>query len=287
MTITNPIEPITDDGEVRHSDAIELVAFLARSEHRIRVLSLLDDGVRSRDELGEAVGATRVTLSRVLGDLEDRGLIARYPAENAYELTRFGELVYRDIARLLGTVSVGKAFPDVVERLPTDWFDFDLQALADGELVADEGGDLMSAARDVADAVQEASSRRALLGTFLSLPLYSFEEALRAGDAPDGAVVFDADVADTWLSDANLRERWQTVESIAESPVYYRVDESVPCAVSLIDGDTVFLTIDGDRQNDFDVIECTHPDVVAWADTVTDEYLEKATPLRECVADEV
>lgn len=289
MTIANSAERLATDGddlEGVDSSAIESVAFLARSEHRIRVLSLLADGVRTRDDISEAVGATRVTLSRILGDLEDRELIARRPAENAYELTRFGELVYRDLAQLLETVSVGQAYPDVVERLPTDWFDFDLRYLADGELISDDGADLMSAARVVANAVQDSSSRNALLGTFLSVPLYTFEEALRAGDAPDGAVVFDPDVAETMLTDPDLLDRWQTIESIADSPVYYRTDERVPCAVTVLDEEEVFLTVEGERDGDFDVIRCSHPEVVEWVDGVVETHRAEATPLRQYVDEE-
>ncbi|WP_049927459.1 helix-turn-helix transcriptional regulator [Halopiger goleimassiliensis] len=282
MTLVEPEDGLETDENVSRG-AIESVAFLARSEHRVRVLSLLDGGARTRDEISDAVGATRVTLSRILGDLEDRGLIARRPSENAYELTRYGELVHRDFSRLLGTVSIGQECPDVVERLPADWLGFDLRYLADAELVSDDGADLMSAARVVANAIQHSSSRNALLGTFLSVPLYTFEEALREGKAPDGAVVFDPDVAETILTDPDLRERWRTIESIADSPVYYRTDERVPCAVSVLDDEEVFLTVEGERNGDFDVIRCTHPEVVDWVDGVVEAHLETATPLRQYV----
>jgi DNA-binding HxlR family transcriptional regulator len=113
--------------------AVEDVAFLARSEHRLHLLGLLAGGPCSREELRERMDATRVTLSRILGDLEDRGLIRRRNSEGGYELSTFGELVYRDFARLLGTVSVGQTYPDLISRLPTDRFDSDLRHLVDGE----------------------------------------------------------------------------------------------------------------------------------------------------------
>jgi len=37
------------------SDAIESVAFLARSEHRLRVLELLSEGSCSRDDLSDGL----------------------------------------------------------------------------------------------------------------------------------------------------------------------------------------------------------------------------------------
>lgn len=282
MTAANFREQIENDSEVPHGDAIETVAFLARSEHRVHVLSLLNGGERTRDRISEEVGVTRVTLSRILGDLEERELIARQLSDNTYALTRYGELVYRDLSRLLGTVSIGQAFPDVVERLPTEFFDFDLRCLVDGELVGDTS-DPISAARVVANAVRNASSRNALLGTFLSLPLYTFEEALRADDGPEGAVIFDSETAETMLTDSDLRTRWQKIESIADAPVYYRVGERIPCGVALIDHETVFLTIDRDEANSFDVIRTTHPAVVDWAERTIEDRRAEARPLRACL----
>lgn len=226
---------------------------------------------------------TRVTLSRILSDLEERELIVWEIPDKTYMITRYGELVYQDFSQLLETVSIGQTFPGVIEQLPTEFFDFDLRCLADGELLGNEGNDPMSAARVVANAVQNASSRNALLGTFLSMPLYTFEEALRANDEPEGVVIFDSDMAETMLTDSDLRIRWQKIESIADAPVYYRVDEHIPCGVALIDHKTVFLTIDRDDDNSFDVIRSTHPVVVDWAEQTIEDRRAEAKPLRTCL----
>lgn len=56
--------------------SIKDITFLARSEHRIAVLDALQEAPRARHELRELTGASRVTVNRVLDDLEDRGWIA-------------------------------------------------------------------------------------------------------------------------------------------------------------------------------------------------------------------
>ncbi|ELZ97000.1 hypothetical protein C440_04463 [Haloferax mucosum ATCC BAA-1512] len=266
-------------------DALESVAFLARSEHRVHALELLDGEPRTRTELTEQMDVTRVTLSRILGDFEDRGWITR-GSKRTYALTSFGALVYSDFKRLLGTVSVGRAYPDIVERLPTDWFDFDLRCLADGELVGGESADPLSAARVVANAVQNASTCTSLLGTFIAFPMYTFEEALRAGTEPETTVVFDPGVTEQMLTDADLRNRWQTIETATDDAVYYSLDERVPCSIDLIDGNTVFLTVDRDADRGFDIIRSTHPDVVEWAQETFETYHSRATPLAQRVEPE-
>ena len=285
MTAANTDEPIENSHEPAFGDdAIEAVAFLARSEHRLRVLALLDDGVHSRTALGEHTGVSRVTLSRILNDLADRTLIEHDPTENTYALTGFGELVYADFARLLGTVSVGQAVPDVVDRLPTEWFDFELRCLSESTLVAPDSDDPLAAARVVANAVQGASSFHALLGTFISLPMYTFEDAVRSGDPPDGVVLFDASLTETMVDDADLRNRWRHIEAEIGSTVYYTVDDPVPCSIDLIDGDTVFLTVDREQHSGFDILRCTHPAVVRWARETIERQLADATPLDRCLS---
>ncbi|MDL0143424.1 helix-turn-helix transcriptional regulator [Halobacterium salinarum] len=262
-------------------ETLETVAFLARSEHRLGVLALLDGTARTRSDLEAHTDATRVTLSRVLNDLTERSLIEHDPSSNAYTLTQFGALVYRDFDRLLGTVAVGQALPSVINRLPVDWFDFDLQCLAGSEHVGTEQADPLAAARVVAGAVGAADSCRSLLGTFISLPMYTFGEAVRKGTAPSVTVIADAEVAATMTEDAALRERWEAIEAGTDRTTYYRIGERVPCSVDLIDGETVFLTVNRHQDAGFDVLRSTHPDVVTWAHATIESMQAGAVPLSQ------
>jgi len=262
------------------ANAVDSVAFLARSKHRLHVLDLLADGARSREELAEQMDTTRVTLSRILSDLEDRGFIQKRNSDSKYELSTFGKLVHRDFSRLLDTVTTGQTFPKLISRLPTDWFDFDLQCLVDGNHVHGKSADPLAAARVIANAISDGSSCKALVGTFTSLPMHALEADIRDGGDIDARVVFDMDVTETMLQDQSLRTRWQQIEDVTNSTIYYSLDEQVPCTVDLIDTERVFLTIDREQETGFDIISCSHPDVVAWADRVISEHYNRAVPLR-------
>ncbi|WP_049941743.1 hypothetical protein [Haloterrigena turkmenica] len=41
-----------------------------------------------------------------------------------------------------GPIVIGQQYPDVIDSLPTAWFDFDLRCLADNDLVADSADPL-------------------------------------------------------------------------------------------------------------------------------------------------
>ncbi|WP_408960662.1 helix-turn-helix transcriptional regulator [Natrinema sp. 74] len=286
MTAEYSGKEIKSKGEDQLAETtVEYVAFLTRSEHRFHVLNLLADGASSREELRKQLDATRVTLSRILGDLEDRALIHRRNSEGGYELTSFGETVYRDLVRLQGTIMVGQTYPNLISRLPTDWFDFDLRCLANGEHIHGKSEDPLAATRTLANAIKGSSSCESLVRTFTSLPVYGYEQAIQNGSEPEVHVIFDSNVTETIVGDSSLHTKLRELESQADSTVYFSLDERVPCTVDLIDGETVFFTVDRDHETGFDIISCSHSDVVAWANRVIGEYSDRAVPLAERTSD--
>ncbi|GGM68928.1 putative transcriptional regulator [Halarchaeum rubridurum] len=266
----------TKNTDGTRTDAVETVAFLARSEHRVHVLELLADGTRTRETLLTATGVARVTLSRILGDLEERGWIEK--DGNEYALTEYGGLVYDDLARLLGTVSLGESYPDIVGHLPTEWFGFDARHLAEGSLVADEHADPLAAARTVANAVRGADTVRALVGSFVSLPLYAYAEAMRTGDEPDAEIVFGGGTESVVRDDDGIADCVRAIEANAGTHVYYSVEEPFPCNVDLVDDETVYLSLPRERGGGFDVIECDHPAVREWARERFERTRTRAAP---------
>ena len=262
-------------------NTVEYIAFLTRSEHRFHVLDLLADGANSREELRNRLDATRVTLSRILRDLEDRNLIQQRTSDGGYELSSFGEAVHCDLVRLQRTITAGQTYPKLISRLPTDWFDFDLRCLADGKHVHRKSEDPLAAARVIANAIKGGFSCESLVGTFTTLPMYGYERAIQNGNEPKVRVVFDSNVTETMVEDASLRETWREIQSQVGSTVYYSLDERIPCTIDLVDIETVFFTVDREQETGFDIISCSHPDVVAWADRVIGEYRDRAVPLDE------
>lgn len=260
--------------------AIEAVAFLARSEHRVRVLELLSDGAKRRAALKEETDVTRVTLSRILGDLQEQGWVACDDAANRYSLTAFGRHVYEDFARLLGTVSVGREYADVLDRLPTE-LGFEMRFLATSEFVAGDSADPLAPVRVVADAVRDAETVRVVVGSFTSLPMHTHSEALRAGSAPDVEVVYGSEAAAVVLEDPTIESRWREIEAEADSTVCYSTDETVPCNVDLIDGEEVYLSIGREQGSGFDVIRCTGSEAIDWARELFERKRERAEPLEQ------
>lgn len=109
--------------------AIEDIEFLARSSHRAGVLEELMAGPRRRGELSEATGASSPTMSRVLGDFEDRRWLVRDGP--AYELTRLGEFVAERFYDLRDAMAIERKLRDVWQWLPREMEGFSAALFAD------------------------------------------------------------------------------------------------------------------------------------------------------------
>ena len=83
---------------------LEDIRFLADSENRFTALEVLAAGPRTRSELRDATGASKATISRLLGDFESRGWVSRNGSR--YALTPLGEYV-------------ASAFVDLYDRMAT------------------------------------------------------------------------------------------------------------------------------------------------------------------------
>src|SRR6056297_1106616 len=81
-------------------DPVAAVEFLARSNTRVRMLSVLArEQQLSKDELQERFDASRTTIQRNLSSLADRGWITS--TNRYYEITMAGEWIAEDFEALV------------------------------------------------------------------------------------------------------------------------------------------------------------------------------------------
>lgn len=259
-------DPCRLDGSLTEfSDAIEDVVFLARSQHRMHVLQLLSDHPRRREQLATATGASRVTLSRVLSDLEDRNWIDRNYRNSEFSITDVGAAIYEELAELIETAHVGREKSHLTGQLPIGWRGLQLRHLIDSQVVIDDTSDPMAATRAVADAIDDSYSVRALASTTTQLSMENDLASSRNGTEPDDKVVFDADATEICLGTDSVRGRWRALESSADGQIFYSYGEKFPCDVYLLDDSTVYLMTCGESNERTSVIKSDNSRVVEWA----------------------
>lgn len=123
--------PRSDDGS-----AIDDVAYLTRSAHRVSTLTALAERPRSRSELCERNGVSSSTMRRTLGGLEDRSWIRKEGYQ--YVTTRLGEAIASGMKELVELVETEQKLRDVWHWLPDEAIEFAIGADANTDVTIAE-----------------------------------------------------------------------------------------------------------------------------------------------------
>lgn len=243
--------------------SIEPVEYLARSPSRLTVLHALDEEPRDREELMALTDVSRVTLSRFLGNFEERGWIERTDGE--YRTTAAGSFVVAEMTRLLANLESLESLDGVIEWLPVDRFDFDLGRLRDAEVTTASWRDHTAQMRRVVDAIRGADRIRATAsGTSRDVVDALWEATVRGNTSL--AAVFDGTAVSVIRDDPELLA---AVREMAEHGARFARYEGpeAPLVMSMTCDDTVLLCghdMDGPPPG---TLETTDERVRAWAAT--------------------
>lgn len=91
---------------------------LATLINRLEVMKAIDDGMREKRELHEALDGSRSTVDRAVRELEDAELLHRRNGQ--CEFTRYGELAYREFLETEKTYKELEPASALLSRIPQD-----------------------------------------------------------------------------------------------------------------------------------------------------------------------
>lgn len=220
------------------ADALEHVAYLSRSENRVRVLEALAAEPHTRRELQERTEASRTTLGRILTELDERGWAER-TADGDYAVTPRGAHVVREFGPFLAAMEVICEFGETVAWLPTDELDVSLRQFGDATVRRPESNAPTEAGRHLADALRGASTFRAL--TFIAPPQAvgaAIRDAALGGDLT-AEHVFAGSLVDYIRDNPEGPPPWR--DYIEAGARIYRYDGRLPCNLFVVDGAVLFL----------------------------------------------
>lgn len=255
---------------------VEPVEYLTRSPSRLRVLTLIDEIPRSRRELRDSTDISRVTLSRVLSNFEDRGWIERTNGE--YEVTPEGSYVAAELDRLVGNITTLQELDGAMAWLPVAEFDFDLACLSDATVTTAAWEDHTAQIRRVADTITGSNHIVATASGISRDVLEAIRQATVDGDATFLGLL-DETALDIATRDPELRRRVRDIAASENGDVRrYAGDEAPLLMVSICD-DTVILC---DHEQDgppSGTLETTDATVRAWAESYVDAVKRDAAPV--------
>ena len=255
---------------------LETIAYLARSESRVRILKILAEGPYARNELEETTGIARTTIDRSINEFEERGW-ARRTTDGRYVASPTGEQIITDFQPFVETMEAILKLGDLVAWLPTDTLPIDFRHFADATIKRPDPAEPTSMASYLTELLRESSEFHCLAGV---APPLAFEEAMRDGvvhgDLKTEHVITDQEYR-YLLDDENRLSRWQ--EYIEAGANLYLYDDSVPCNVMVFDNTVIIGNSQAEIGDMFVEIESTNEAVRAWAHDVIREYKEAAKRL--------
>jgi predicted transcriptional regulator len=131
------------------NNALDDIAFLANSENRVQIFELIVEAPRNRTEIDDQVDASRVTIARILNELDARDWITQSGQECA--VTPLGAWVYDEFTGLVDEIEAGHRLRDAIQLIPTDLLTFDVRCLRDAEIIPLEESDPTAVTRRIVE----------------------------------------------------------------------------------------------------------------------------------------
>lgn len=250
-------------------DPLADVAFLASSVNRVRALDTLADGPHDRDELQDALGISRVTVTRILDGFETRGWIAH--EERAYRATPLGDVVAAEFGDFLDTVATMRRLSAVFPWFPDD-FDVDLQRLADARITVPSPSDSVAPVRRAAELMGETDAVRGLASGIAPDALKANRDAVvERGQSFE--IVFSTDVLDVIRADPTMAG-WLRELLDAGGRVYGH--ENVECLAGEFDRETVMVGLSDETGVPHALVESDDEAMCAWFQATFESYRGEA-----------
>lgn len=254
--------------------ALDDVAFLALSENRIALLTVLSDAqTHTRDELMDATDVSRPTLARNLNDFETRAWITQH-GQNA-QITSLGTWVHDEFTDLLEMMTTARQLRDVEQWLSTDTLAFELSCLSGGTVTLPSKNNPLAPMHRASELERTARQSRVLTHALPVPCLDAHWEALTTGTQQFEAVVTPS-VVETMTNPAH-RSQFTDILTADRAAVFVS-DETIPNVVGLNDG-VVYFGIDDEKGAPLALIEIDDGTVRTWAEETFESYQEGASLL--------
>lgn len=257
---TGELEPPLDD-----------VAFLARSNNRVRVLDELADGGRTRGDLRDRTDISRPTIGRILDGFLERDWVQ--VDGRTYELTPFGRLVTAAFDDLLEVTRTVQQLREVGATLPCSAMDFDLRRLTDATITTPSPTDASAHVRREAARMQDTERVRFLCNDAYAPTIEAYRDRV-VEDGMELDAVIAADAIDAASDDETMRALVMDLLA-SDRTTIHRYDGPIDVMLGAFDGVATIAPLD-DSGVPSAYIEVEDPVVREWVEATLDDYREQS-----------
>lgn len=249
-------------------DALDTIAYLARSENRVCLLDALSNRPYTRRDLVDATGVSSATVGRVLQELQSRGWAKR--TQDGYMTTPTGTQVVDEFEPFIETIETIQHLGDAVDWIPTDELSIELYHFNDATVRRPERYDPAEVTDFFIKLLKETSSFHTL--THL-VPIEAKEQLLLRGTRSghlDVSVVVTEGLLNYLCDHPGHRNRWKNIlEAGAHLSCY---DERVPCNLFIFDDTLILGNSHSNSGHPYECLVSKNSTVLSWARELFDRY---------------
>lgn len=256
-------------------DAVDSIAFLARSHARVEILRrLLEAGPATQRAVRDDLDIPRSTVARSLTALTEQHWVEQRDGD--YRLTPVGRLVTEEFFELAATIRTTQDLATFLTWFPHESVDLDLEALRTADITLFTEGNPYAPGRTQTQFVASASTFRG------ALPAIDIEGATVAHDqlmagALEAELIVSPEVEATIVTDEFASLFREPVETgrlhllVAADPV--------SLYLGLADGASAQIGVQDDDGLPRGLLESSNPDVVEWVDDRYRSLRDTARPM--------
>lgn len=255
------------------SESVADIAFLANSTNRVAVLRSLGDGPHSRHVIMERTDVARVTLGRILDDLESRRWITQ--TGQVCDITSLGSWVLEEFTALCAVLDAERQLRSVIEWFPEPGFGFHIRHLADAEITRVNPAD---ASAPITALVGQLDARGAVRAFSFAITSQFLSACWRHVVEGEGTYdwVFTGDVLDVLRGSAEMASQSREMLESGRA-AFYLHDGPIPYVVVI--ADAVNLRLADEDGAATALIQSDDEAVRDWAVSAFERYRDGATPL--------
>lgn len=250
------------------------IAFLANSENRVAVLRSLTDGPHSRHVIAEKTDVSRVTLGRILDELETRRWITQQGT--VCDITTLGAWVIEEFTEFSEMMEDEKRLRTVFRWLPEEGYGFPISCLADAEITLVSRSDASAPITQLVHQFEVGGLVRAFSFAITSQFLGSCWRHVM-----DGSVrwewVFTPEVLDVLRTSPEMAS--QSKEMLESGRAVYRVYTGEIPYVVIVSEEMMNLRLADEDGAATALIQCEAHEVRTWGESTFEEYWSGSTPV--------
>lgn len=256
------------------NSSLDEIAFLANSENRVAVFEMIAERPRHRDDIRAQSTASRVTIARVLRELEARNWIEH--SGNEYAVTPLGEWICDEFSRLVDEVESEHRLRTPLQWLPTDVVTFDVRCLRDAEIILLDGSDATALIRRIVEFHRSGDRIRGIARESAPEAIENHWELTVHGDTRVELVI-TPEILDSILGHRPSARRFH--EMLAEETAHYFVYEDIPISVGIVDG-AVGINLTDEQGTLKGGLKTENETVHSWAVTLFETCRDRARPVK-------